>query len=185
MVSLNGLLKVTLVRPDWRPGKDDPVNAGLPFSIRRATSGDAEGIVDCLRLAFEPYRGDYTAAAFADTVLTRDTVYQRLTTMVLFVASMADGKIVGTVACKVLHAGEGHIRGMAARPGWQGCGVAQQLLEAAESELRARNCSRITLDTTAPLSRAIRFYERNGFRPSGIVTDFYGMPLFEYVKTVA
>jgi len=31
----------------------------------------------------------------------------------------------------------------------------------------------------------MRFYEKNGFRRSGKVTDFYGMPLFEYVKTLA
>ena len=35
---------------------------------------------------------------------------------------------------------------------------------------------------SAPLQRAIRFYERNGYRPSGRVADFFGMPLFEYVK---
>jgi len=36
-------------------------------------------------------------------------------------------------------------------------------------------------DTTEPLRPAVRFYERNGYRASGRVTDF-GMPLFEYVK---
>jgi ribosomal protein S18 acetylase RimI-like enzyme len=154
------------------------------FSIRRATSGDAEGIIDCLRIAFQPYRGDYTDSAFEDTVLTRDTVHQRLTAMIVFVASTEDGEIVGTVACKVLDGGEGHIRGMAVRPSWQGCGVAHQLLEAAESELRESKCSRISLNSTVPLKRAIRFYERNGFRPSGIVADFFGMPLFEYAKIV-
>jgi hypothetical protein len=28
----------------------------------------------------------------------------------------------------------------------------------------------------------MRFYEREGYRRSGTVTDFFGMPLFEYVK---
>jgi ribosomal protein S18 acetylase RimI-like enzyme len=158
------------------------MNAGQPFSIRRATIGDAEGVLGCLRSAFEPYRDDYTDAAFADTVLTPDTIQQRLAAMVVFVAHTADGAIVGTVGCEVLAGGEGHIRGMAVRPGWQGCGIAQQLLEAVESELRERKCSRIRLETTAPLQRAMRFYEKNGFRPTGRVTDFFGMPLFEYVK---
>jgi ribosomal protein S18 acetylase RimI-like enzyme len=160
------------------------VNAGLPFSIRHARGGDAEGIIDCLRIAFQPYRDDYTDAAFEDTVLTRDTIHQRLAAMAVFVASAEDGEIVGTVAGNVLGGGEGHIRGMAVRPSWQGCGVAQQLLEAVELALRERGCSRISLDTTVPLRRAIRFYERNGFRPSGIVADFFGMPLFEYIKAV-
>ena len=38
------------------------------------------------------------------------------------------------------------------------------------------------LDTTEPLQRAVRFYLRHGFRASGRVTDFFGMPLFEYLK---
>jgi GNAT superfamily N-acetyltransferase len=160
------------------------VNADLLFSIRRATSGDAEGILECLHIAFGPYRGEYTDAAFEDTVLTLNTLHQRIAAMVVFVASGGDGVIVGTIACQVLEGGEGHIRRMAVRPGWQGCGVAQQLLEAVESELQGRNCSRISLDTTEPLRRAMRFYEKNGFRASGVVKDFFGMPLFEYVKTV-
>jgi GNAT superfamily N-acetyltransferase len=72
---------------------------------------------------------------------------------------------------------------MAVLPAWQGSGVAAQLLKSVESELRAKGCSRISLDTTEPLQPAIRFYEKNGFRRSGKVADFYGMPLFEYVKT--
>src|SRR5206468_8889208 len=32
----------------------------LIVSIRRATAGDSKGILDCLRLAFEPYREEYT-----------------------------------------------------------------------------------------------------------------------------
>jgi GNAT superfamily N-acetyltransferase len=160
------------------------MNAGPQFSIRRASSGDAAGIVDCLRNAFHPYRADYTDAAFEDTVLTIDTVHQRLAEMVVFVASTAAGEILGTIACQVLDGAEGHLRGMAVRPGWQGHGVARQLLEAAESELHDRNCSRISLDTTVPLVRAVRFYERNGFRPSGVVADFFGMPLIQFIKNV-
>jgi GNAT superfamily N-acetyltransferase len=71
---------------------------------------------------------------------------------------------------------------MAVLADWQGAGIAWQLLQHAEAELRLRQCSRVTLDTTAPLKRAIQFYERNGYRPSGKITDFYEMPLFEYTK---
>ncbi len=44
-----------------------------------------------------------------------------------------------------------------------------------DSESAARTASK----------RAIRFYERNGFRPSGKIKDFFAMPLFEYVKILA
>jgi len=43
---------------------------------------------------------------------------------------------------------------------------------------------RITLDTTEPLNRAIRFYEKNGYRPTGKIGRFYGMPLLEYSKAI-
>jgi GNAT superfamily N-acetyltransferase len=86
------------------------------------------------------------------------------------------------VACGKASEGEGHLRGMAVRSEWHGAGAAQALLEHAESELRAQGCWRVTLDTTLPLERAMRFYEKNGYRRSGRVTDFFGMRLIEYEK---
>ena len=150
--------------------------------VRRATSADAEAILRCLQAAFEPYRERYTAGAFRDTALTPETIHGRLASMQVFVALVPAGEIVGTIACALARAEEGHLRGMAVLREWQGAGVASQLLMAAESELRSRGCRRITLDTTVPLGRAMRFYEKNGYRRSGQVTDFFGMPLYEYVK---
>ena len=157
---------------------------GQSLSIRRATPADSQGILDCLGAAFEAYRNSYTPDAFADTVLTLDTLQRRLATMCVFVAVSDSGEIVGTIACQVVHPGEGHIRGMAVRPAWQGSGVAAELLESVESELRDKECLRISLDTTEPLRQAIRFYEKCGFSPSGKIADFFGMPLLEYVKTL-
>jgi len=91
-------------------------------------------------------------------------------------------RVMGTVSFRQADEQEGHIRGMAVRPEWQGAGVAAQLLQCVESELRNRKCSRVSLDTTAPLQRAMRFYERNGYQRSGKVTDFFGMTLIEYIK---
>jgi N-acetylglutamate synthase-like GNAT family acetyltransferase len=140
------------------------------FSIRKATSNDTPGILACLSAAFEDYRARYTLAAFLDTVLTPETIERRLQGMFVFVATDESGQIVGTVACNVIDKEEGHIRGLAVLPTWQGSGVAGRLLAHAVSKFGERNCSRITLDTTEPLKRAIRFY---------------GMPLFEYVKILA
>jgi GNAT superfamily N-acetyltransferase len=154
------------------------------FSFRRATAADAVGILRCLRVAFEPYGDRYTPQAFDDTVLTPGTVHHRLASMAVFVAITSAGEIVGTIGCNVVSPEEGHIRGMAVLPGWQGTGVAAQLLQAAEGELRSSHCRRVTLDTTEPLLRAMRFYERNGYRRSGKVDDFFGMRLFEYVKNL-
>jgi ribosomal protein S18 acetylase RimI-like enzyme len=154
------------------------------FSIRRAVPADAAAILDCLSAAFADYRERYTQAAYADTVLSAETICDRMASMSLFVAGIPGGEIVGTIGCQVASPGEGHLRGMAVLPSWQGHGVAADLLIAAQAELRNQQCARITLDTTEPLERAMRFYEKYGYRRSGKVTDFFGMPLFEYVKAV-
>ena len=152
------------------------------ISIRKATPDDAPGILECLRLAFEPYRESYTPWAFEDTVMTPSTIRHRLTRMSVFVAVTEAGQISGTIGCAAAPEGEGHIRGMAVHPACAGNGVARLLLEAVEAELGQRGCTRVTLDTTQPLERAIRFYVRNGFQSTGVVRDFFGMPLFEYAK---
>jgi ribosomal protein S18 acetylase RimI-like enzyme len=163
-----------------------PVSAKANFKIREALEADVPAVLACLAEAFAPYRDLYSVEAFLDTVLTAQTLKHRMRRMTVFVAFLeADDSIIGTVACNQASPEEGHLRGMAVLASYQGAGVAQGLLERAEAELRARKCVCVTLDTTEPLRRAIRFYERNGYRPSGRVTDFFGMPLFEYVKTLA
>ena len=153
------------------------------FSIRKATLTDADGILNCLQSAFQEFRTSYTTAAFLDTVLMPETVRARLQEMHVSIAVDEANQVIGTIACQVAPKDEGHIRGMGVLSGWQGTRVAAQLLRSAESHLRQSKCTRVTLDTTAPLRRAIRFYERNGFHPSGRVTDFFGMQLFEYIRT--
>lgn len=153
--------------------------------IRRATAADTTAIFDCLSSAFEPYRSQYTPDAHADTVLSEQAISRRMMSMAVFVAVTGTGQIVGTIGCQALSPEEGHLRGMAVRPEYQGQGISAQLLSAAESELRKRKCTRITLDTTEPLKRAVHFYEKNGYTPSSKVTDYFGMPLFEYRKVIA
>jgi ribosomal protein S18 acetylase RimI-like enzyme len=153
-------------------------------AIRRATSADAPGILACLGAAFEDYRDLYTPEAFLDTVLTPKTLQERLEKMAVFVATDSGNQIVGTIACVVLTAEEGHLRGMAVFPSMRGTGIAEELLNHAESELRSCKCRRITLDTTELLQRAMRFYEKRGYSRSGKITDFLGMRLIEHYKSI-
>ena len=156
------------------------VEAKGSYQIRAAAAADIDGVLACLAAAFEPYRTQYSPEGFADTVLNRNTLETRMRQMRVLVA-ISDGAVVGTIAWAA-HAGEGHLRGMAVLPEFQGTTVAAALLQEAEREIRNQGCSRVTLDTTQPLQRAIGFYTRHGFAPSGRITDFFGMPLYEYVK---
>lgn len=153
-----------------------------PFTIRRATPHDAPAILACLATAFAPYREQYSAEAFADTILSPESIQQRLGEMCVFVAVSGVG-VVGTIGCKI-SGDEGHLRGMAILATWQGSGIAPALLNSAEDYLHENACKRITLDTTRPLQRAIRFYVNHGYSASGVIHDFFGMPLFEYVKSL-
>ena len=148
--------------------------------IRAADPEDVIGILQCLAEAFEPYRAQYTPRAFANTVLDQASLGRRMQQMRVL-AAVSRKEIAGTVAGSA-EIGEGHLRGMAVLPGWQGSGVATALLAAIETWLKSRGCRRVTLDTTLPLGGAIKFYETNGYRRSGRVSDFFGMPLVEYVK---
>jgi GNAT superfamily N-acetyltransferase len=74
---------------------------------------------------------------------------------------------------------------MAVVPEWQGTGLAADLLHRAEAERSNLGCVCMTLKTTRPLRRAARFYRKCGYRPSGRRSDFFGMPVLEYVKRLA
>jgi putative intracellular protease/amidase/predicted N-acetyltransferase YhbS len=179
-------LALALVAREWGEAVAAKVAANMEwreesFSVRKATRDDADGILVCLRAAFEPYKSRYSEEGYEDTVPA--TLNHRLETMTIFVAISQSGDVIGTIACAA-HGAEGHLRGMAVRSEWQGKKVADALLQAAEEELRRQDCRRITLDTTEPLQRAMRFYEKHGYRKSGRVSDFFGMPLHEYVKSL-
>lgn len=154
------------------------------YSIRCAASKDAAGMLDCLRLAFEPFRELYTHAAYEDTVLMPETMSLRLASMQAYVAVTDSDRVIGTIACSVVSKEKGHLRGMAVVPEWQGRGLAGALLKTAETALIEKGCSLVTLDTTEPLERAISFYKRNGFSATGKVTHYFGMPLYQYAKTL-
>jgi GNAT superfamily N-acetyltransferase len=150
--------------------------------IRVATPADTDGILACLREAFEPYRSAYTPAAFADTRLTAESLQQRFATMTILVAISPNGEFAGTISAKVVDHRGGHLRGMAVYPAFHGHGVAGQLLATAEDTLRSQGCLRVTLNTTEPLTRAMAFYQKRGYRSTGRTRDFYGMPLREFAK---
>jgi len=151
------------------------------FTIREAGLNDAEAVSACLRAAFESYRAAYTPGAFADTVPTPSEIAVRFETMKIFVAVGTSTEVLGTISCST-HDSEGHLRGMAVLPEFHGLAIAAQLIATAEAELKTHGCTRVTLDTTAPLRRAIRFYERQGYSRSGRLSDYFGMELIEFAK---
>jgi len=154
----------------------------LLVNIRHANADDCGAVLRVLSVAFEPSQAQYTPEAYTDTILTPDLFIQRLSRMTVLIAATESGEIVGTIACGMSGATEGHLRGMAVLPDFHGLGIAPKLLAAAETELSASGARYITLDTTEPLLRAVRFYTKHGYAKTGRVQDFFGMRLHEYRK---
>jgi GNAT superfamily N-acetyltransferase len=78
--------------------------------------------------------------------------------------------------------GLGHLAQIFVLREWWGSGVAKELLDAAVSEGRRRRYERIRLFTPAGQARARRFYEREGWRPTGKrqVGRDLGLEIVEY-----
>jgi GNAT superfamily N-acetyltransferase len=74
---------------------------------------------------------------------------------------------------------------MAVLPEARGHDIGELLLEHVERYAREQGCKRMYLSTTPFLDRAIRLYERWGFRRDDAGPHaLYGTPLFTMVKTL-
>ena len=88
---------------------------------------------------------------------------------------------VGFVAAPV--AGVAHLWQLFVEREWWGSGLAADLLGAAVAEGRERGFERMRLFTPRDHARARRFYEREGWRPTGIEPEggtLLGLPIIEY-----
>ncbi|HJZ81517.1 MAG TPA: GNAT family N-acetyltransferase [Pyrinomonadaceae bacterium] len=151
--------------------------------IRKAVADDAPAIVSLLYESFLEYRALYTVAGYAATAITRAEVIDRMREGPVFVITM-DGTIVGTVA--IVQKGDSlYVRGMAVHPSARGRRIGDRLLTYVEDFAVSHEIGRLFLSTTPFLSRAIRLYERFGFRriDEG-PQDLFGTPLFTLEKLI-
>ncbi|MGB5912752.1 MAG: GNAT family N-acetyltransferase [Promethearchaeia archaeon] len=155
------------------------------FTIRLATIKDAKAVHEVLLAAFEAYRSFYSPEGFADTVLSEERAKDRIKETNVYVAVDQYGKIIGTIGWQKLNESEGHIRGMGIIPSQQGRGSpATSLLRQVERDAQLESCKILTLDTTEILKRAQSFYEKNGFKKTGRIRDFFDSIIYEFAKTL-
>jgi nitroimidazol reductase NimA-like FMN-containing flavoprotein (pyridoxamine 5'-phosphate oxidase superfamily)/GNAT superfamily N-acetyltransferase len=155
---------------------------GAPaIEIRVAAPEDSEQVASVLESAFAEYRSSYTDGGFAATVITRDKVEARMNEGPMWIA-LQDGVIVGAVAA-VSRAEALHVRGMGIVPEARGKKIGELLLKHVEEFALRQEHTRMTLNTTPFLARAIRLYEHFGFRQSDEgPSDLFGTPLFSMKK---
>ncbi|HEY5948185.1 MAG TPA: GNAT family N-acetyltransferase [Kofleriaceae bacterium] len=80
-----------------------------------------------------------------------------------FWVALRDGVLLGTCGVFPVAADTFELRKMYLRSASRGLGVGKQLLEVAVDWTRAHGGRRIVLDTVEQMTRAIAFYEANGF----------------------
>src|SRR5260370_41510499 len=86
------------------------------FVIRPAVADDAAAILQCLRAAFAPYRSQYTPQGYLDTVMTPDTLLQRLASMTVFVAADPRRNVLGPIGGPLVSSSWGRLQAIAALP---------------------------------------------------------------------
>lgn len=149
--------------------------------IRMATPEDAPSIASVLHESFAEYESLYTPEGYAATTPASGQVQVRIKEGPVWVVIDGDA-IVGTVS--VVPKGEAlYVRGMAILPAARGQRVGELLLSQIESHASERGFRRLFLSTTPFLHRAIRLYERYGFRRIVEGPDnLFGTPLFTMEK---
>src|SRR5262245_52913346 len=154
------------------------------LQIRLATPADVEEIASVLLKSFVEFQSLYTADAFAATVLTPEQIQGRMNEGPVWVA-IDSGELVGAVSAIVTEDGL-YVRGMAVNPAARGKRIGHELLNCIERFAVDNKCNRIFLSTTPFLSRAIKLYERFGFRKNAEGPDnLFGTPLFTMVKSLS
>jgi GNAT superfamily N-acetyltransferase len=161
---------------------DQPARQNMPETeIRLATPSDAPFLAAVLYQAFAEYALLYTPQAFAATTPPSEQIARRMSEGPIWVA-VRDGTIIGTVAAPP-RGKELYVRSMAVLPDARGHRIGALLLTALENFAGTHGYERLCLSTTPFLPRAIRLYERWGFRRSSAgPRDLFGTALFTLVK---
>jgi N-acetylglutamate synthase-like GNAT family acetyltransferase len=149
--------------------------------VRLAQPRDAAPICALLADAFSEYRHLYTSEGYAATAINIEQARERIREGPMWVA-LSDEVIVGTVSV-VARSESLYVRGMAVRPTARGQHLGELLLAEVEKFAAAQGVKRLFLSTTPFLDRAIRLYQRLGFRRTDEgPRELYGTPLFTMEK---
>ena len=131
--------------------------------------------------SFAEYQSLYTPEGFLATAITAEQIAHRIAEGPVWVALLGK-EIVGTVS--VIPKDDAlYIRGMAVLPAARGQRTGELLLTHVEQFAATQNFQRLLLSTTPFLDRAIRLYERFGFRRTDEEPhELFGTPLFTMEK---
>ena len=151
------------------------------LQIQYAVEADAPAIASVLHDAFIEYKSFYTRGGFDATVLASEQVKERMREGPVWIV-LRDGSVVATGAA-IQKGASLYVRGMAVSPDSRGEKIGELLLSEVEKFATEKGIRRLFLSTTPFLARAIRLYEKWGFRrTTESPPDLFGTPLFTMEK---
>jgi putative acetyltransferase len=132
-------------------------------TVRPVTSADVPGVVALVRDTLAEFGLRFGEGSKTDEELAALPGSYDQGGGAFWVAVDAGGSVVGTCGVFPVAAGDMELRKMYLHPATRGTGLGKRLLEESIAWCRARGAGRIVLDTTEQMTRAIAFYEANGF----------------------
>jgi putative acetyltransferase len=136
------------------------------MQVRTGTDADAAAAAQVVRRVLHEHGLPFEPRSLDADILQPDAHY-RAGGGAFFVATDTSGRLVGTAALARTGHASGEVRKMFLLPEARGHGTGQALLDAVLDAARARGLEQLTLTTRRRYDRAIRLYERAGFRPAG------------------
>jgi len=100
-----------------------------------------------------------------------------------FLVACVDGEVVGYI-CGEVKFQKGHIITLAVDSRFRGRGIGSELLKRFINFLKEKGAKSVYLEVSVRNRRAIRFYEKHGFKIVGLISKFYNDGSDAYVMAL-
>jgi len=132
-------------------------------TVRPVTIADVPGVVALVKCTLAEFGLRFGQGSKTDDELAALPGSYEQGGGAFWVAVDEGGRVMGTCGVFPVGAGDMELRKMYLHPSARGTGLGKRLLEESISWCRLHGAGRIVLDTTEQMTRAIAFYEANGF----------------------
>jgi putative acetyltransferase len=139
------------------------MEAAPTIAVRRVTEEDVPAVVALVRGTLAEFGLTFGEGSTTDAALAKLPRSYDAHGGAFWVAVDAGGRVIGTCGVFPVAPGDMELRKMYLSPAARGTGLGKRLLDESVAFCRARGATRIVLDTTEQMDRAIAFYEANGF----------------------
>lgn len=162
------------------------INIKNNIEIRKAENNEVYEIFKILEIAFKPYYIPNTTEAYNATVPSPHEIKSRIEdpkTEIL--VAVYKNKIVGTASIELQNKQKLYIRTMAVKPIFQGGGIGQRLLKEINRLAKEKHATTISLECSSHLAKAVKLYNKFGFKKSEKKRIYQGLEIFEMKKDIS